>query len=226
MTQRPDNSESGRPELLAGYVDGELGPADRATIEAWLAEHPAGRAELEAQRALSRQNVVLWKRVAVPQPSESAWNKTLGRVCDGIRPSTPAVRYHEPESARRRPGTWKHWAVGLATAVALAFVSWSWLVPGGVPRPGDSNLAMADVFAVASNDDVDIESLQGDIGLLVVGRPVLGGPIELATVGDIVFEAIASDTDLQPSKPTGVPTDPKKTLLLPPIDKSTPVPVP
>jgi anti-sigma factor RsiW len=226
MTQRPEHSEPWRPELLAGLVDGELSPAERSAVEAWLDAHPDGRAEVEAQRSLARQNVVFWKRVAAPQPGESAWAEVLGRVRERLRPATPAVIYREPAAPRRR-GRWMTWAAGLATAAALAFASWSLLVPpGGGPRTGEPVLTSTDAFAVATDDEVDIESLQGDGALVVVGRPPLGGPVELVTVGDVVFEAIASDTDLQPSKPTGERTDPKRPLLLPPIDKGTPVPVP
>jgi len=226
MTQRPEHSEPWRPELLAGYADGELSPADRAAVEAWLAAHPDDRSEVEAQRSLARQNVVFWKRVAVPQPGEAAWSDALGRVRDRLRPASPAIIYREPVGVRRN-GRWMNWAAGLATAAALAFASWSLLVPpGGGPRNGELARTATDAFAVAGADEVDIESLQGDSALVVVGRPPLGGPVELVTVGDVVFEAIASDTDLQPSKPTGERTDPKRTLLLPPIDKGTPVPVP
>jgi anti-sigma factor RsiW len=38
--------------LLTGYADGELGPADRARVEAALAADPALRAELEDVRRL------------------------------------------------------------------------------------------------------------------------------------------------------------------------------
>ena len=42
-------------ELLPWYVNGSLGAEDRAFVEAWLAEHPEGRSELEWYQSLQRR---------------------------------------------------------------------------------------------------------------------------------------------------------------------------
>ena len=42
-------------ELLPWYVNGTLGPEDRAFVETWLDEHPASRSELDWYRSLQRR---------------------------------------------------------------------------------------------------------------------------------------------------------------------------
>src|SRR5438270_6339912 len=84
------------PELLAAYADGELDAAGRARVEAWLAEHPEARDEIEAQRRLSRRNRHFWQATAGPQPSEASWLRLLARVHEALtaspRPAPAAPR--------------------------------------------------------------------------------------------------------------------------------------
>src|SRR4051794_27452677 len=84
------------PELLAAYADGELDAAGRARVEAWLAEHPQARAELETQRRLSGRNRKLWHASAGPAPSEASWSRLFhrvhGAVHDPARPAEPPAR--------------------------------------------------------------------------------------------------------------------------------------
>jgi hypothetical protein len=42
-------------ELLPWYVNGSLGSEDRAFVEAWLAQHPEARSELDWYRSLQRR---------------------------------------------------------------------------------------------------------------------------------------------------------------------------
>ena len=42
-------------ELLPWYVNGSLGPEDRAFVEAWLEQHPEARGELDWYRSLQRR---------------------------------------------------------------------------------------------------------------------------------------------------------------------------
>jgi hypothetical protein len=42
-------------ELLPWYVNGSLGAEDRAFVEAWLAQHPEARSELDWYRSLQRR---------------------------------------------------------------------------------------------------------------------------------------------------------------------------
>jgi len=220
------NHEPWRPELLAGYVDGELGPAERASVEAWLAAHPEGRAELNAQRELSRHNVVFWKKLALPAPGEAAWARIGVRLHDAVQPPYPAVYYRDPEPMRPKRAAWQRWAMGLAATAALVLAAWSLTLAPGLGT-NDTTVSQADdSYPVAKADDVDVITLQGDDNLLVVGQPPLTGAIDIITVGDVVFEAIRSDTDPAWYKPNGVTTDPKKPFVLPPVEKGTPVPVP
>src|SRR5262245_54407800 len=88
------------PELLAAYADGELDAAARAQVEAWLAAHPEARAELEAQRRLSRRNQKLWHASAGPSPSEASWARVLNRVQSALRTPPAAAARPRPRLLR------------------------------------------------------------------------------------------------------------------------------
>src|SRR5262249_30449778 len=92
-----DDEPAPTPEQLAAYADGELdGRAEEALrrrIEAWLARHPEGAGDLDAQRALAR----LWQATTPPEPSEATWADVLARL-EQVSPS-PDVR---PARSTRR----------------------------------------------------------------------------------------------------------------------------
>ena len=66
MTQHTNPDSARRRDLLTGYADGELGPADRATVEGWIAADQRAGAELELQQRLARTNNELWSKAAPP----------------------------------------------------------------------------------------------------------------------------------------------------------------
>src|SRR5436305_1016702 len=113
-----NHNQPPRHELLAGYADGELGPADRTTVEAWVAADPAALAELEAQQRLSRKNADLWQRLNPPVPSGAAWDGVLAGVKDGIMPPTlaPSYRTAKPQGMARR------WSLAGVAVAALLLV--------------------------------------------------------------------------------------------------------
>jgi anti-sigma factor RsiW len=173
------------PELLAAYADGELDAAGRDRVEAWLAEHPEDRAELENQRTLSRSNSELWQSSAPASPGERSWSRLFARVHTALKNPEPALR-----TSRFRYG-----AAILATAAAALFAV-GLFRPGEqapvVPSPDADETAL--VFADAA--DVDIQSIQdADTELLVVGQPPLLGQVVLAAAGDIQLEKVTKDTD-------------------------------
>src|SRR5262245_33986777 len=149
-TDRPD------PQRLAAYADGELPPAQRRAVEAWLARHPEARDEVEAQRRLAR----LWQDGGPPEPSEAAWSDVLARV----EATLPDAR----RAARRKRSAGLVWLAGLSAAAAVAAavllaVAW-W-------QPGEQEPDVA-TLPVASADDVEIISMDAaDIPALVVGEP-------------------------------------------------------
>ncbi len=185
------------PDLLAAYADGELDAAGRARVEAWLAAHPAARADLAAQRRLSRRNRKFWRFAAAPPPSEGSWAKVFGRVQDAldapVRPAPPVP------SAPPRRRLARYAAAMLATAAA-ALVA---LRLGG-PRP-DGAVAVApepppahDALVLATDADVDIISIDDrDAGQIVVGRPPLAHTdvVVLAGIGEVDLKGIQKDAD-------------------------------
>ncbi|MGB7213140.1 MAG: hypothetical protein WBC97_11010 [Gemmatimonadales bacterium] len=70
---------------LSEYVDGTLPPAERAAVEQWLAEHPAGRRAVVELAQVKHQATALPMR-AVP---ETVWSGVRAGI-DGPRVSTTA----------------------------------------------------------------------------------------------------------------------------------------
>jgi hypothetical protein len=180
-------------ELLAAYVDGELDAAGRARVEAWLAEHPEARAELETQQRLSRRNQRLWQASAGPSPSEASWSRLVAHVQQALTapPGPPAPR---------RPRLLRILApLTTAAAAVLAVVFLRPLTPPAPPTPSTPD----EVWAVATDDDVEIVGIQGaDFDRLVVGRSPLPDQIVLATANDVAFEKVTPDTDgMMPKMP-------------------------
>jgi anti-sigma factor RsiW len=185
------------PELLAAYVDGELDPAGRARVEAWLADHPAALAKLEAQHKLSRRNRRLWQASTAPAPSEASWSRLYSRMQKAL--AAPPRPVGAPAAAQR-PRGFRILAVVSTAAAALLAVA---LIRPDLPPSTPTSLPADEAWAVASDDDIEIVGIQdSDTDRLVVGRPPLTGPIVLASVSDVVFDKVAPDTDgMMPQMP-------------------------
>ena len=191
------------PELLAAYADGELDAAGRARVDAWLAEHPEARVELENQRTLSRTNSELWQSSAPASPGERSWSRLFVRVHTALkyRPATPEPTLRTPR--------FPFGAAILATAAAALFAI-GLFRPGEplpvVPSPDRDETALV----MADAADVDIQSIQdADTELLVVGQPPLIGQVVLASAGDIQLEKVVKDTDgMMPAPMAGGPNVP------------------
>ena len=198
MSQHP-RPEHGAPtpEQLAAYADGELGPANRARVEAWLREHPEARAGVEAQRQLAH----LGQAAAPPEPGAAAWSGVLARVQAGLNAAAPAG--HRPTS--RLPGLL---AVAGAAAVILLALAVAHFAPH---RPGPP-------LPVAAADDVEVLSIDaGDAGALVVGQPPVRGPLVLASADDVTVDGSGRDVDIvNPDPPP--PNQPAAPMIMVPAD--------
>lgn len=173
------------PEWLAAYADGELDPVAHARVEAWLADNPDARAELDTQRRLSGKNVKLWRAAAPVNPAEGSWAHVLAGVRDALA--------NPPQPAAVRPTRWAVVAAlaGLAATLVAAIALRPPPAPPVAPAPPP-----VDAFAVATDDDIDIISLpEADATLLVVGKSPLDGPILLAAAADLELVSVAKDTD-------------------------------
>lgn len=212
-----NNHKPNRLELLAGYADGELSAADRATVEAWIAADESVRAELETQRRLSHKNVELWQKVAPPAPSDAAWNRVLSAIDAGVQPAMPGVNYRT--SGQRG---WSRWALAVAALAAMMVVAIGTSFWATSNNNINSLYSANDAFQVARADEIDILSIHGDDDMIVVGRPPLGGPMDLVTVGDTEFWATATELSGEQTKPTVAPGDPKRPAVLISVDKVVP----
>jgi hypothetical protein len=201
MTERPNDEVPGvTPERLAAYVDGELGPAERAAVEAWLANRPEARAEVEALHRLAR----LWQEAAPPEPSEATWAGVRDRVAEAVRHHRPAGR----RASRPRPSWRLSAAVAAAVLVGILVGRNFWPVS---PRPSGP------VLPVATSEDVDIVSMDaGDAGALVVGDLPVQGPLELASAEDVTVDDTGHDVEViirDPDRPGSPPP-----MIMVPLD--------
>lgn len=180
------NDRRPTPGELAAYADGELGPAARRAVAAWLADHPDAAGELEAQQRLVR----LWHESAAAEPGEAAWAGVLARVEIGL-----AGRAGGPAPQKWHGARFLWLLAGMATAAAVLLVVLS------LSRPDrSSEEASADpngeAFVVLADDEVEIMSIQADdTAALVVGQPPVREPVVLAAAEDISLHNIEPDAD-------------------------------
>lgn len=168
-----NDADSPQPELLAAYVDGELGPEVRARVEGWLAEHPDLAAEVEATRRLAR----LWQSAPPPDPGRDAWAGLLARIEAAL-----------PEAAARRLAPWRRlaWGLGMLTAAAAALVLAAslWRGPGRLPG--------LEPLQVIAADDVEIISLDAEgARALVVGEPPVREQLALLAPGEATLDDVS-----------------------------------
>lgn len=213
-------------DLLAGYADGELEPADRDAVREWLARDPSARAELAAQRAFG-PHAPLWERAEAPEPSSAAWLAVRRGIEARLNPAAP--RAGSPGRFRTAA-----WVVGaLAASAVAASVAWVALVPGAKLPPVEGGAAPREVakvgperapapravltsdplaeyavLPVASDDEVSLERVPDTrAGWLPIGRHPLPEELALATADEVHWPAF----DLTPVWPAGgpkVPTTP------------------
>lgn len=145
------------PEQLAAYFDGELAGPDRVAVEAWLATHPDGRAEVEALRQLHAH----YDALPVPEPSPERWDAAYAAV---------EARLVAP----RRNWTWAVVVAGLAAAVVGVL-----LLPRGVAPDGEP-------YPVVSADEVRIISMNPNDHKALVGVQALElAEVDLVTHPDV-----------------------------------------
>ena len=167
MRNDPTNPDPS-PEQLAAFLDGELDPAARSRVEAWLSVHPDAAAEIDGQHRLAR----LWRDNPPPEPGPGAWAATLARV--EARLPVPVQR------PRRLPrALWL--CAGAAAAVLAAVLVGRAFLPGTLPK-----VEKVDPLPVVEPGDVTIISMDArDAGALVVAVPPIQQPLLVAGQDDV-----------------------------------------
>lgn len=165
-----------RPELLAGFLDGELDDSARRALEAWLIARPEAAVELAAHARLER----LFAASAPEEPAEMAWRIVLDGIEAGvaIAPAAASVSGSVVVAPSRTRSPVRVAAL-LACAAALLVA----LYTGFPDRDSDDHELL-----VADATEVDITSLEtagAADAAIVVGEPPVRGPLELATTEDI-----------------------------------------
>jgi anti-sigma factor RsiW len=182
------------PEILAAYVDGELGETARRQVEAWLAEHPEFNAEASDQVSLTPANMEFWESVAPPAPAAGAWNRVLNRIESECVASASTNSRH----ARGRSIWYVAPALALASMAAgiiVAVVAFNQLgqvqTPlAAPPQPNRPPIVQADddgPFRVAATEEVEFHQLPENAAALVaVGRhPMDDITLVLAQLSDV-----------------------------------------
>jgi anti-sigma factor RsiW len=155
-------------EELMAFADGELEPARRDEVAAWLEHHPEDRAEVEEFFRLND----LWKRFAPPDPSPAAWASVLARI-ETARPFRPQV----PEWwADRRAWTFAGLAAAVLGAVMLGRSLWT----DAPETPADE-----EPFPVALAGEVNIVSMDAHDADTLVGHPPVMANMEFAGPQDV-----------------------------------------
>ncbi len=211
-----------RDAWLTAYLDGELGPVESARVEEWLAEEPATRDAVEADRRLSD----LLDETAVQPPSAKQWGSVLKRIETGIEES-PAAR--KGRSAKLRSFA-KWFTAAAALLIGLGLGAAHLLGPGGEP---DGPRPLGDVLEVVAEGDVVIDDMDpfdsrsivrgsvpksvpkellgrralevarveevavitmdgNDTDVLVVGDPPVAGPLVMVKRGDVRVNQIVA----------------------------------
>jgi hypothetical protein len=171
----PENHVPDGPshEELMAFADGELGPARRDEVAAWLEHHPEGRAEVEEFHRLTG----LWHKHIPPEPAPAAWASVLARI-ETARPLRPPVPLR-----RTRPA----WAYsGLAAAAVLGVVLLGRNLWVGTPSsaPADDD----EPFPVAHASEINIVSMdlkEAQDADALVGHPPVLANLEFAGRDDV-----------------------------------------
>lgn len=166
--------------LLSAYADGELDAADRALVEAWLAERPDLRDDIDDHRDLTE----MCGDTTAPEPADAAWAGVLARI-EGAVPTGPR---------RGRSRGLFPWLTGVAAAGLLIAV-----LPVA-ERPARRPASVVP-FSLPDADGVEVESLRdADRDLLIVGHPPRPR-LRLATADDIVIDALLPHNGAEPMVP-------------------------
>jgi hypothetical protein len=188
------------PERLAAFADGELRGAERAAVEAWLEGCPQARAEVEAFRRLACQ----CRRTAASEPPHDAWDTVL----HNIHAAVPAGYRPVPLPRRRRPFTPA--AVGAAAAVFAGIVVGNSFWSKTAAPPATVVIPIKEPLYLADAREVDIISIDdGDASSLLIGRPPIRDPLQLAGPGDVTLVGLESTHGIAPGLSPIVPADAK-----------------
>jgi hypothetical protein len=196
MTQPPDPANRPRPELLAGYADGELPGPQRRAVEAWLIGDPAAERAAVRHCCLARRLRGLFRRTAPPPPCPLAWAGVLTGIAASLERANPVT----PTPARTGHFPGRSALLGVvAASVAVLIGGPEWRRPLAVlpsDTPAAPAITAADGFLVMNNVDVDILSLRpADATILLVGVSPLPEALEFAAAGDVTVHSVQPGPD-------------------------------
>lgn len=182
----PNNSPAERFELLSAYLDGEVTPAERTQVEAWLATDPAY--QLLYRRLLKLQQSVHQAPCPLTTSAETLAHQVLSK-------------------AQNRPRTLLAWTgVGAVSAAALVGVLSS-VFPGLLSPIPLNETAAADLTptAISTTPNGNLYQPQNNLGLgnianlmLTLDRPPVAIPVSTRTDPGLDRRTLDLDPASQP----------------------------
>lgn len=199
------------PELLAAHADGELTGREVDRVQAWLAMHPAGQADLIVQKRLGWRQSRLWQATAAENPPAHVWATALTRIELDLRNPKPMPAEPRPlQTSRRRLLA----AIGVTAAAAILL---TFAIPALMGPSNGPAVVPADEFVVATSDDVEILRIfEADADSLVVGELPLRRPLVLAGVDEVEGLVVVKDVDGMMPKIAMVP-GPNSPMIVAPM---------
>jgi anti-sigma factor RsiW len=174
-------------EQLSAWLDGELGAAEAAAVEAWLREHPEARARIEAWDADRRALRAAF--TAVPdEPVPPALQRLVWRGGD----EAPAAA-----SVRQRPWALAAAAAGLLVTGALAGAgaTWPWhraqegRLAAGTPQGWVQRAAYAhSVFVMEPRHYVEVKAQEEHLARWLTRR--IEFPVKLFDLNEFGFQLV------------------------------------
>jgi anti-sigma-K factor RskA len=119
MTSTPPAPESW-DELLAGYVLGDLSPAENAQVQALLEQHPERQRDLQVL-----QEVLALLPYALPEtdtPPTDLRDRLLAAA--EVAPPAPPTPTSPLTSAPKRQPPWRRWTIPAIAGIAIALLGW------------------------------------------------------------------------------------------------------
>jgi hypothetical protein len=172
--------------LLTDFVDGTLGAAERADVEAHLATCPTCRDEVALARAA--RSALRALPVATPPPGLAE-----GAIAEASRPTQAA-------DPRSKPSTTRRWLAAAAVAAAIGLIAVA--APKLGPSPAQSMAAGSDAAAdqsFARATGVEVVGANVSQAQLATVAAALGGiqPGEVAPASGVSSAATVQPPDLQ-----------------------------
>lgn len=187
------------PETLAAYAEGQLGPAEAATVEAAIAADPALAQEVAAHRALKARLLAHFEPVLEAPVPDPLLALIRGAGSEGAAPAGEVVDFGAARAARdaapRRSFLGHRWAMGgaMAASLVLGLFIGGRAPSGALVRESDGRLMAAAGLDRALSEEVSSGSAAGGVRILLSMRDSAGSYCRAFDAGTMAGIACRDD---------------------------------